>query len=133
MMWPETQRLAVDRLTNDYRLKASTNGQWLQGGICPNCEKKELYANAENPWRILCGRINHCGYSADLQQSHRQQHPRICSTDAALAQASPPANTAKKATTTPAKATPLPPFALPWPMGGGSVYLIIMAICPKHV
>lgn len=67
MMWPETQRKAVERLVNDYGMKLRSNGQWLQGGLCPACSKKELYANAENPWRILCGRINHCGYTADLK------------------------------------------------------------------
>ena len=94
MMWPETQRLAVDRLTNDYRLKASPNGQWLQGGICPNCEKKELYANAENPWRILCGRINHCGYSADLKDLYpdlfaqwSKRYPQTASNPTAAADA----------------------------------------------
>jgi energy-coupling factor transporter ATP-binding protein EcfA2 len=70
MMWPETQQKAVARLMNDYGMKLRSNGQWLQGGLCPACNKKELYANAENPWRVMCGRINHCGYTAELKDLH---------------------------------------------------------------
>lgn len=67
MMWPETQQKAVERLISEYGMKLSPNRQWLQGGRCPACDKKELYANAEQPWRIICGRTNNCGYSAELR------------------------------------------------------------------
>lgn len=67
MMWPETQIKAVERLNTDYGMKPSPNRKWLQGGRCPACDKKELYANAEQPWRIICGRTNNCGYTEELR------------------------------------------------------------------
>jgi len=48
------QRLA------EFKFKPEQNGM-LRGGICPACQKKELYTNAEHPWVVRCGRLNNCG------------------------------------------------------------------------
>ncbi|WP_199098984.1 toprim domain-containing protein [Dyella sp. ASV21] len=39
-------------------------GKWLRGGICPSCKEEGFYANAENPWRAYCGRLNNCAHEA---------------------------------------------------------------------
>lgn len=68
MMYPETLEAVTRRLLDDHApLKPSSDGRWLQGGRCPSCGKKELYASAESPWRIQCGRLNQCGYSAEIR------------------------------------------------------------------
>lgn len=67
-MYPETQAAITQRLLNDYApLKLSSDGKWLQGGQCPACHKKELYASAESPWTIRCGRISKCGHTAEVR------------------------------------------------------------------
>lgn len=41
---------------------------WLRQGLCPGCQKKELYTHAESPWVIKCGRLNNCGYEAHIKE-----------------------------------------------------------------
>lgn len=72
-MYPETLDAALKRLDFDYKFKTSFDKEWLREGICPSCNKKELYTSAKAPWRITCGRLNHCGYSAEL----RDLYPEI--------------------------------------------------------
>jgi len=50
----------VQRLKADYGLKPAA-GQWLRGGTCPACGKRELYTHAEHPWLVRCGRQSKCG------------------------------------------------------------------------
>lgn len=52
----------IKRLVHDYQFKEQ-NG-YLRSGICPECNKKELFTSMENPWVLRCGRENNCG--ADL-------------------------------------------------------------------
>lgn len=49
----------TQRLVNDYELKLR-GGEWLRGGRCPACGKKELYTHAKTPWLVKCGRENKC-------------------------------------------------------------------------
>lgn len=56
---------AVKRLVADYDFK--TKNKWLQEGKCPNCHHKELFAYAESPWIIKCGRLNNCSYEGSLR------------------------------------------------------------------
>ena len=51
----------VKQLQHDYGLKPSTDGEWLQQGRCPTCNKKELFTHAREPWLLKCGRENKCG------------------------------------------------------------------------
>jgi hypothetical protein len=50
----------LQRLKADYGLKPAA-GQWLRGGTCPACGKRELYTHAEHPWLVRCGRQSKCG------------------------------------------------------------------------
>jgi hypothetical protein len=49
-----TERLA------EFKFKPEKAGM-LRGGVCPACQKKELYTNADHPWVLRCGRLNNCG------------------------------------------------------------------------
>lgn len=46
-------------LDRDYAFKRQ--GEWLRGGVCPNCHKKEFFTHADEPWVLRCGRLNKCG------------------------------------------------------------------------
>ena len=52
----------IERLQFDYELKVRTGSNYMRGGTCPKCKKKELYARHENPWQIRCGRPERCGH-----------------------------------------------------------------------
>ncbi len=59
MMRTELLNAVLPRLLNDYGFKE--NGRWLQEGRCPQCGKKALFAHADSPWTLRCGRENKCG------------------------------------------------------------------------
>jgi hypothetical protein len=40
---------------------------FFRRGKCPMCGKKELYANADTPWWVRCGRLNNCGYEDSVK------------------------------------------------------------------
>ncbi|WP_019530620.1 toprim domain-containing protein [Dasania marina] len=64
----------VDALRGDNILafKREVSG-YLREGVCPRCEKRELYISVKNPWMIKCGRENNCGH----QESTRDLYPDI--------------------------------------------------------
>lgn len=45
----------------------SERGAWLQGGTCPDCDKKEVYCAADNPKMVKCGRIENCGWEDSVR------------------------------------------------------------------
>ncbi|TLX52845.1 bifunctional DNA primase/helicase, partial [Stutzerimonas nosocomialis] len=49
------------RLERDYGLKHRTGTQYMRGGVCPSCNKKELFSRHDEPWFIKCGRESKCG------------------------------------------------------------------------
>ena len=52
-----------ERLISDYSMKRPGAGStWLQGGKCPHCSKKTLYAHWNEPWTVRCNRSNNCGF-----------------------------------------------------------------------
>ena len=53
------------RLLGDYKMRDS--GEWLRGGKCPQCDKKELFAKAELPKLVMCGRKDKCGWDAEVR------------------------------------------------------------------
>jgi hypothetical protein len=55
-----TRRLAAD-------FEFRENGAWLQQGRCPQCDRKELFARADEPWFVRCGRENKCGYQEHVK------------------------------------------------------------------
>ena len=71
------------RLARDYDLSKVENG-WLRKGKCPSCDEKELYAHAEHPWVIKCGRLDKCAYEghikdlySELFESWSDRYPKI--------------------------------------------------------
>ncbi|MCD9118323.1 toprim domain-containing protein [Pseudomonas bijieensis] len=50
----------LTRLEFDYGLKHRVGTDFMRGGTCPACNKKELYSNFNNPWFIKCGRESKC-------------------------------------------------------------------------
>jgi len=50
-------------MVNDYQLKASSDNKHLQGGLCPDCGKKELWAYYDKPLALMCSRLSKCGFN----------------------------------------------------------------------
>ena len=63
------QNEIIDRLIRDFGF-IEQNG-WLRGGRCPECGKKEIYTNIDNPWKLKCPRENKCNdgnpWEADIK------------------------------------------------------------------
>lgn len=55
----ELHQVITARLLSDFQFKQQE--EWLRGGICPKCAKKELYTPVAHPWLLRCGRLNKCG------------------------------------------------------------------------
>lgn len=53
-------------LDRDFAFKK--HGNHLQQGECPACKKKELYAFADAPWVLRCGRLNKCGAEFHIKE-----------------------------------------------------------------
>uniref|UniRef100_A0A3B0MH21 Uncharacterized protein n=1 Tax=Arsenophonus endosymbiont of Trialeurodes vaporariorum TaxID=235567 RepID=A0A3B0MH21_9GAMM len=49
----------ISRLIADFHFKEQ-NG-YLRQGVCPQCNKKELFTAIEKPFVLKCGRENKCG------------------------------------------------------------------------
>lgn len=60
-MYPETQIEILNRIERDYHFKIKPNAEHQRGGTCPSCGKKELWTYTEEPWVLICPRLNHCG------------------------------------------------------------------------
>lgn len=50
-----------------------TQGQYMTGGTCPGCGKKELYISTAKPYVLACNRANNCGYS----ETTRERYPEL--------------------------------------------------------
>lgn len=61
----------LPRILQDYEFKKSDDGKWLNQGRCPACNKRSLFAAAESPWVLKCGRENKCG----IEYSIRDLYP----------------------------------------------------------
>jgi len=51
----------AQRLQQQFKFKSVT-GQFMSGGVCPECNKKELFTDANEPRAVKCNRLNNCGY-----------------------------------------------------------------------
>ncbi|MEH6490729.1 toprim domain-containing protein [Halopseudomonas sp.] len=58
-MQSEIHREVLARIDRDYGLK-KVSGNWMRGGTCPICSKKELYTHKDEPWVLRCGRESKC-------------------------------------------------------------------------
>ncbi len=76
----------LEKLNDKFKLEKIPNTNWLRKGTCPACnggknKRKSLYANAENPWVVTCGRGS-CGAQyhvkdlfSDLFDDWSKRHP----------------------------------------------------------
>jgi hypothetical protein len=69
------------RLDRDFGFEKKQSSNFLQKGKCPSCGKKEMYASAERPWVLRCGRASKCGAEyhvkelyPDLFESWSERH-----------------------------------------------------------
>lgn len=58
----------ISLLTSKYEMRRS--GENFAGGICPNCDKKELWAVGDEPWSLQCNRIDNCGHKILIREAH---------------------------------------------------------------
>lgn len=63
------QQEVIKRLINDFSFKERE--QYLQQGVCPACQKKELFTSIEKPWMLKCGRENKCGKEILVKELYR--------------------------------------------------------------
>ncbi len=66
-MKAELHAEVLTAIKREYSFKTQ-KGKWLQQGTCPACSKPELYANAEEPWVMRCGRLNRCGQEFHIKE-----------------------------------------------------------------
>ncbi|WP_312669004.1 toprim domain-containing protein [Stutzerimonas nitrititolerans] len=57
----EIRTEVLARLERDYGLKRRDSADYMRGGKCPSCDKKELFSRYDEPWFIKCGRESKCG------------------------------------------------------------------------
>lgn len=65
-MNPALHTDVIRNLLADYQFK--DKGQWLREGLCPKCQKKELFTHADEPWIIKCGRIDKCRWERHVKE-----------------------------------------------------------------
>lgn len=58
----------VQALMQESSFQFQDQGDYLRKGVCPSCGKKELYVSKERPWKLHCGRLNKCGWSATTRE-----------------------------------------------------------------
>lgn len=67
MDFEQINRDVVDALEKDLAFKFKRKGNYFQGGICPDCGKKEAWISAEKPIVVRCNRKNNCGYEEPVR------------------------------------------------------------------
>lgn len=60
------QRDVVSRLVRDFEFKERE--KYLQQGVCPCCQKRELFTSIEKPWILKCGRENNCAHQIIVKE-----------------------------------------------------------------
>ncbi|ELN2578722.1 toprim domain-containing protein [Enterobacter kobei] len=60
------QRDVVSRLVRDFEFKERE--KYLQQGVCPRCQKRELFTSIEKPWILKCGRENNCAHQIIVKE-----------------------------------------------------------------
>lgn len=68
MMKEDLRENVIQRLEHDFNLKHRAGTDYMRGGECPACHKKELYARYDKPWQIRCGRPERCGHIAHVKE-----------------------------------------------------------------
>jgi len=82
-MQEEIRQQVLTRITRDYGLKHRSGTEYMRGGKCPHCGKKELYTSYLKPWVLRCGRQAKCGQEVrvrdlydDLFDDYSKQNPQ---------------------------------------------------------
>lgn len=65
-MNPNLHSEIMRRLDSEFEFKRQ--GEWLRGGVCPSCHKKEFFTHADEPWVLRCGRLNKCGVEYHVKE-----------------------------------------------------------------
>ncbi|SFU81275.1 toprim domain-containing protein [Pseudomonas sp. OV546] len=68
MMNEDIRTQLLQRLEDDFGLKLRVGTNYMRGGVCPACNKKELYARHDKPWQIRCGRPERCGHIEHVKE-----------------------------------------------------------------
>jgi len=62
-----------ERLIRDPEFDFKRQGDHLRNGVCPNCGERECFVDLKKPYRVSCGRLNNCQWSATA----RELYPEI--------------------------------------------------------
>lgn len=68
-MKDDLYRELMPLLERDFAFKKD-KGDWLQGGTCPVCSKKQLFTSKEHPWVLRCGRLEKCGAEIHVKEHY---------------------------------------------------------------
>lgn len=49
-----------------------TKGNWLQEGLCPDCNRWEVFASAKDPKIVRCGRQERCGWEDSVRNLFKE-------------------------------------------------------------
>ncbi|MGE4301975.1 MAG: toprim domain-containing protein [Victivallaceae bacterium] len=55
-------------LLNDSEFGFKQAGRKLRQGKCPNCGEREAFVDLDQPFRVTCGRLNNCRWSASTKE-----------------------------------------------------------------
>ncbi|WP_369301712.1 toprim domain-containing protein [Pseudomonas sp. N2-5-1-1] len=58
----------LQRLESDYGLRHRRDTDYMRGGECPKCHKRELYSRHDKPWLVICGRSEKCGHTLHVKE-----------------------------------------------------------------
>jgi hypothetical protein len=58
----------LQRIESEFGLKHRSPTNYMRGGTCPKCNKKELYTRFDSPWQLICGRQEKCGHTVHVKE-----------------------------------------------------------------
>lgn len=67
-MRDDLRHQVLQRIEHDYGLKHRPGTNYMRGGTCPKCNKRELYTRHDAPWQLNCGRQEKCGHTLHVKE-----------------------------------------------------------------
>lgn len=67
-MQEELRHQILQRIEADYGLRHRSKTDYMRGGRCPACNKKELFTRFSTPWILRCGRMSKCAKSWHVKE-----------------------------------------------------------------
>lgn len=61
----------LQALNERFRFR-KTKGNWLQEGLCPDCNRWEVFASAKDPKIVRCGRQERCGWEDSVRNLFKE-------------------------------------------------------------